>query len=128
MLIDPQTAFAMFSLCYAQRPNFLQYIVFPSLVILQRYTKFDVHSIVMLEKQLGSRSFGTIVGHLVCCQIIFLISLGGLGLSSVVGRATLALLRGWAFIVHTLIFRFQHDDHFIFLDVVAHVKIGTYPF
>jgi hypothetical protein len=45
-----------------------------------------------------------------------------------VGRATPTLLRGWAFIVLTLIFHFQHDDHFILLDVVAHVKIGTYPF
>jgi len=75
----------------------------------------------MLEKQLGSRSFGTIIGHLVCCRIIFLIFSGGLGLSSVVGRVTPALLRGWAFIVLTLIFRFQHDDHFVLLDVVAHV-------
>ncbi len=82
----------------------------------------------MLEKQLVSRSFGTIVGHLVCCRIIFLISLGGLGLSSVVGHATLALLKGWAFIVFTLIFRFQHDDHFILLNVVAHVMISTCPF
>jgi hypothetical protein len=82
----------------------------------------------MLEKQLGSRSFGTIVGHLVCCQIIFFISSKGLGLSSMVGHATPPLLRGWALIVFTLIFRFQQDDHFILLDVVAYVKIGTYPF
>ncbi len=67
MLTNPQATFAMFSFCYAQRLNYLQYIVFPSLGILQRYTEFDVCSIVMLEKQLGSRSFGTIVGHLVCC-------------------------------------------------------------
>jgi len=106
MLTDPQAAFVTFSFCYAQRPNYLQYIVFPSLGILQRYTEFDVRNIIMLEKQLGSISFGTIVGHLVCCQITFLISSGGLGLSLMVGRATPALLRGWAFIVLTLIFRF----------------------
>jgi len=34
MLTNPQTTFAMFSLCYAQRPNYLQYMVFPSLGIL----------------------------------------------------------------------------------------------
>ncbi len=45
-----------------------------------------------------------------------------------VGRATPPFLRGWALIVLTLIFRFQQDDHFILLNVVAYVKIGTYPF
>jgi hypothetical protein len=31
-------------------------------------------------------------------------------------------------IAPTLVFCFQHDDHPTLLDVLAHVKIGTYPF
>ncbi len=31
-------------------------------------------------------------------------------------------------IVATLVFCFQHDDHPTLLDVLAHVKIGIYPF
>jgi len=34
MLVDSQTTFAMFSLCYAQRPNYLQCIIFLSPCIL----------------------------------------------------------------------------------------------
>jgi hypothetical protein len=34
MLVDSQTTFAMFSLCYAQRPSYLQCIIFPSPCIL----------------------------------------------------------------------------------------------
>jgi len=67
MFTNFQATFVMFSLCYAQPLNYLQCIVFPSLGILQRYTEFDVHIIVMLEKLLGSRSFGTIISHLACC-------------------------------------------------------------
>jgi hypothetical protein len=81
---NPKIAFAMFSFCYAQWLNYFKCIVFPSLGILLHYTKFDVHTIVMLEKLLGSRSFNTIVGHLVSHQVIFSASLGGLGLPLVV--------------------------------------------
>jgi hypothetical protein len=40
----------------------------------------------------------------------------------------LAFLRCWALIIPTLIFCFQQDDHPILLDVMAHLKIGTYTF
>jgi len=62
MFIDLQTTFATFSFCYAQRPNYLQHTIFPSPGILQHYIKFDACTIITLEKLLGSRSFGTIVG------------------------------------------------------------------
>jgi hypothetical protein len=81
----------------------------------------------MLEKLLGSRSFGTIVGHLVCCQIILLISSRGLGLPLVVRHATPTFLGCWALIVHALVFHFQQDDHPILLNVVTDVKIDIYP-
>ncbi len=71
MLVDPQIASAMLSLCYAQWPNYLHHTIFPSPSILQCYTKFDARTISMLEKLLGSGSFGTIVGHLAHCQVIF---------------------------------------------------------
>jgi hypothetical protein len=62
MFVDLQVAFAMLSLCYAQWPNYLQRTIFPSPSILQHYTKFDARTIAMLEKLLGSRSFGTTSG------------------------------------------------------------------
>jgi hypothetical protein len=62
----------VFSFCYAQWPNYLQCIIFPSLSILQHYIKFDVCTIIMLEKLLWSRSFGTIVSHLVHPSYFFL--------------------------------------------------------
>jgi hypothetical protein len=40
----------------------------------------------------------------------------------------LAFLRCWTLINPTLVSCFQQDDHFILLDVVAHVEIGTYSF
>jgi hypothetical protein len=55
----------MFMFYYAQWPNYLQCIVFPSLGILQHYIEFNVHTIVMLEKILVLGLFNTIMGHLV---------------------------------------------------------------
>jgi len=55
MFVDFQVAFVMFSFCYAQWPSYLQHIIFPSLNILQHYTKFDACTIVMLEKLLMSQ-------------------------------------------------------------------------
>jgi len=95
---------------------------------LQCYIEFDVHTIVILKKLLGSRSFGTIMGHLARCQVIFFASSRGLGLPSVVQHATPTFLECWALIALALIFHFQHDDHFILFDVVAYVKIGIFPF
>ncbi len=82
----------------------------------------------MLKKLLRSRSFGIIVGHLVHCQVILPTSLGGLGLLLIVRRATPASLGCWALIILALVFHFQHDDHPIFLDAVAHLETSTYPF
>ncbi len=84
MFVDLQVAFAMFLFCYAQRPSYIQCNVFPSLGILQHYTNFDVHTIAMLEKLLGSGSFGTTMGHLACHKVIFVVFSGGLGLPLVV--------------------------------------------
>jgi hypothetical protein len=53
----------MFLFCYAQWPNYLQHVVFPSPSILQRYIEFHVHTIAMSKKLLKYGSFGTIVGH-----------------------------------------------------------------
>jgi hypothetical protein len=84
MLTNLHATFAMLSLCYTQRLGYLQCIVFPSIGILQHYTKFDVRTIVMLDKLLGSKCFGTIMGHLAYCQVIFHVSSKGLGLPSMV--------------------------------------------
>jgi hypothetical protein len=92
MLVDLHAAFAMFSLCYAQQSNYLQCTIFPSLSILQHYTKFDVYTIVM-EKLLKSLSFGTIVGHLARSQVTFPISFKVLGLPLVVQHVSPAFLR-----------------------------------
>jgi len=62
MFANPQATFAMLSLCCAHRPNYLQHIIFPSLGILQHYTKFDVHTIAMFKKLLALKSFNTTMG------------------------------------------------------------------
>jgi hypothetical protein len=68
MFTNLQATFVMFSLCYAQWPSYLHCTIFPSPGILQHYIEFDAYTIAMLEKLLGSKSFGTIVGHLVHCH------------------------------------------------------------
>jgi hypothetical protein len=80
MFVDPKVVFVMFSFFYAQQLNYSKHIIFPSWGILQHYAKFDGHTITMLKKLLGSKSFSTTMGHLACHQVIFLASLGGLGL------------------------------------------------
>jgi hypothetical protein len=68
------------------------------------------------------------MGHLACHQVIFLIFLRGLDLSLAVQHVAPTFLGCWVLIISMLVFRFQHDDHLIFLDVVAHVKTDIYPF
>jgi hypothetical protein len=82
----------------------------------------------MFKKLLRSRSFGTIVGHLACRQVILLVFSKGLNLPSMIGHVSHTFLGCWALIVPALISHFQQDDHPILLDAVAHVEIGTYPF
>jgi hypothetical protein len=65
MLEDFQANFAMFSLYCAQHLGYLiRTIVFPFLVILQHYVKFDIRIMATLEKLLGVGSFGGFIGHL----------------------------------------------------------------
>jgi hypothetical protein len=80
------------------------------------------------KKLLKLGSFGTIVGHWVCHQIIFPISLGGLGLSLVVQCVALAFLGCWTLIALALVFHFQLDDHLTLFDAGAHVNIDISPF
>jgi hypothetical protein len=82
----------------------------------------------MLEKLLGSRFFGTTVGHLARRKVILVVFWRGLGLPLMVWYATLTFLECWALIAPALVSHFQQDDHLTFFDVVAYVEIGTYPF
>jgi hypothetical protein len=56
----------MLSLCYVQRFDYLFHTLFPSPSILQHYTKFNIHSIVTLEKLFDAESFVGSISHLVC--------------------------------------------------------------
>jgi hypothetical protein len=84
MFINLHVASAMISLCYAQQLCYVQHIVFPSLGILQHYTKFDACTIAMLEKLLGLGSFGTTMSHLVDRSVIISTFSRELGLPLVV--------------------------------------------
>jgi hypothetical protein len=66
--------------------------VFSSPNIVQHYVKFNLSTIVALEKLLGTRSFNIIMDHLVCCQIILPTSLRGIGLPLVVQFVALIFL------------------------------------
>jgi hypothetical protein len=68
------------------------------------------------------------MGHLACRQVNFLTFSGGLGLLSVVQRATLAFFRFWVLIVIALVFHFEQDDHSTFLYAMAYVETNIYPF
>ncbi len=109
-------------------PNYLLRTTFPSLGILHHYTKFNICTIVMLEKLLGVGSFDGFIGHLVRCQATFLASSGGLNLLFVVRTTTFTFLGCWALIILALVFCSQQDDHPIILNVVAHVETNTSPF
>jgi hypothetical protein len=95
----------MLLFCYASNQATYS-VIFLSLGSLQQYIEFDARTITMLEKILGLRFFGTIVGHLTHCHVIFLVSLGELGLLSMVQHATLALLKCWVLITFALVFCF----------------------
>jgi hypothetical protein len=60
MLVNLQATFAMLLFCYAKWLIYLQHIIFPSLSILQHYTKFDACTIAMLEKLLRIGFFDNI--------------------------------------------------------------------
>jgi hypothetical protein len=77
-------AFAMFSLCYAQRPSYLLRTMFPSLGILHHYVEFNTCTITTLEKLFGVGSFDGFISHLVRGQATFLVSSSGRNLLFVV--------------------------------------------
>jgi hypothetical protein len=58
--------FVMLSLCYVQCLDYLLHSLFPSPNILQHYTKFDIHTIVTLEKLFDAKYFDGFINHLVC--------------------------------------------------------------
>jgi hypothetical protein len=97
--------------------------MFPFACILQHYVKFDIHTIVMLEKLLGVGSFNCSIGHLVHRQTILLVFLGGFGLPFVDWTVALAFLGCWALIAFALVIHYQQDDHPIVLDALTHVEI-----
>jgi hypothetical protein len=77
-------AFAMFSLCYAQRPSYLLRTMFPSLGILHQYVELNTCTITTLEKLLGVGSFDGFISHLVHGYATFLVSSSGRNLPFVV--------------------------------------------
>jgi hypothetical protein len=62
MFINPQAAFAMFLLRYAQCSSYLFCTVFPFPSILYHYVEFDICTIVMFEKLFGVKSLGGFIG------------------------------------------------------------------
>ncbi len=84
MLTDPQVAFTMLLLCYAQCCDYLLYIMFQFLGILQHYVKFNTCTTTTLEKLLGARSFGGFIDHLARLQGILFASSNGLDLPFVI--------------------------------------------
>jgi hypothetical protein len=53
--------------------------MFPSPGILQRYVKFESHTIIKLEKLFGVGSFGGSIDHLPHCHAILIIFSNELG-------------------------------------------------
>jgi hypothetical protein len=84
MFKDPQEAFVMFLLCYAQQLGYLLWTMFPSLIILQDYVKFDIRIIITLEKLLGVGTIGGSIGHLTHRHAIFPTFLNGFNILSIV--------------------------------------------
>ncbi len=82
----------------------------------------------MLEKLLSGGSFGAFIYYLTHHQAIFPTSLGGFSLLSIVQTATPTFLGCQALIILAFVICFQQDDHPIFLNVVAHIEIGIFPF
>jgi len=78
MFVNPHVVFAMLSLYYAQHSSYIFCIIFPFLSILHHYTKFDSHTMAMLEELLSVKSLDIMVGHLACHQITLLVSSRGL--------------------------------------------------
>jgi hypothetical protein len=69
----------------------------------------------MLEKLLGSRSFGTTMGHLARHKIILIVFSGGLGLPLVVRHVTFTFLGYWALIIPALVFHSSRKITLLFL-------------
>jgi hypothetical protein len=68
------------------------HVMLPFLGILQHYVKFNIRTIIMLEKCFGVRPFSGFIGHLNRCHAIFLVFLGGFGLLFMVWTIALTFL------------------------------------
>jgi len=122
LLVDLQGTFMTLLLCYSQQPSYLLGTMFPSLSILQHFAKFNICTIVTLEKLLGVGFFGGSIGHLAYCQAILLVVLGRIDLYFAVQTIASTFLKRWALIIFALVICFQQDDHPIILDIITHAK------
>jgi hypothetical protein len=80
--------------------------MFPFPSILQHYIEFDICIITTLEKLLGVGSFGSIIGHLACCQAIFFAFSDRFTFLSIVQTIAPAFLGCWALIALAFIICF----------------------
>jgi hypothetical protein len=62
MHANPKAPFVMLLFHYVQHPTYSLHVIFLSLGTLQYYVKFDLHTMVTLEKLLKTRIFVTMVG------------------------------------------------------------------
>jgi len=81
--------------------------MFPSPCILQHYIGFDIHTIIMLEKLLGAKSFGGSISHLPRREVIILASSNKFGLPFVITTIARTFLGCWAPVAPALVIRFQ---------------------
>ncbi len=86
---------------------------------------FNTRTIATLENLLGAKSFGGSIDHLTHCQVILHVFSSRFSLPFVIRTIALAFLGCWALITLTLVTCFQQDDHYILLDIIEHVEIGT---
>ncbi len=74
---------------------------------LQHYIEFDIHTIIMLEKLFGAKSFGGSINHLLRHEAIIFASSNKFGFPSIIRTTTPAFSRCWALITFALVIRFQ---------------------
>jgi hypothetical protein len=81
--------------------------MFPSPSILQHYAKFNIRTLITLEKLFGARSFGGSIDHLARHEATLLVSLGGVGFHSIVRSIAPTFLKCWTLIALAIIIHFQ---------------------
>jgi hypothetical protein len=107
---DVQVAFRILTYCFMQCPSYILQCTPPFFTFTKSLISFDFSLLQMFGHLLGLGSFDSLEGFIVCKQISFLITFGGVELISTSTITPTSYLRDWTFVALIIVVKFMVEQ------------------